>query len=79
MLWFTHMTSMPVDYPARLVFIALRGHSFLMGTTQACIMKDIMCSCLTTVVAYRYKEYYSATSSTAHAPKQFDLVKKTPK
>lgn len=79
MLWVTHMTSMTVDYPARLVYTTPRGHSFLRGTTQACIMKDIMCSCLTTVVAYRYKDVYSGISSTAHAPKQFDLVKKIPK
>ena len=48
------------------------GLPFLMGTTQACTMEGIMCSCLTAVVAHRYKEYYSASSSTAHAPKQFD-------
>lgn len=69
MLWVRHMTSMTVDYPARLVCSVFRGNSFLRGTTQACIMKDIMCSCLTTAVAYRYKEYYGATSSAAHALK----------
>lgn len=73
------MTSMTVDYPTRLVYTTPWGHTFLMGTTQACIMKDIMCSCLTTVVAHRYKEYYSATSSTAHAPKQLGLVKENTK
>lgn len=47
------------------------GLPFLMGTTQACTMEGIMCSCLTAVVVHMYKEYYSASSSTAHAPKQF--------
>lgn len=75
----THMTSMTVDYPARDVYTGPRGYLFLWGTTQACIMKDIMCSCLTIAIAYRYKKYSSATSSTAHAPKQFGLVRKTPK
>ena len=79
MLRVTRMTSMTVDYPTRLVFTAPRGRSVLMGTTQACIMRDIMCSCLTAVVAHRYKEHYSATGSTAHAPEQFGLVMKRPK
>lgn len=61
------MTSMAVDYPVGLVYTAPRGYSFLCRTTQACIMKDIMCSCLTTLVAYRYKEGYSGISSAAHA------------
>lgn len=61
------MTSMAVDYPARLVHTAPRGYSFLSRTTQACIMKYIMCTCLTTLVAYRYKDVCSGISSAAHA------------
>lgn len=54
------MTSMTLDYPARLVYTSPRGQPLLMGTTQACIMKEIMCSGLTTVGAYRTKD--TATS-----------------
>lgn len=69
------MTSMTLDYPASLVYTTPRGQSLLMGTTQACIMKEIMCSsCQTTIVAYRYKECYSATRAGAHGPKQFGIV-----
>lgn len=78
MLWVTLMTSMTLDYPARLVYIAPR-HLFLMGRIRACIVKDIMCSCLTTVVAHRYKEYYNATSSTEDAPEQFGFVQERPR
>lgn len=77
MLWVTCMTSMASDYPARLVHVASSVHSFQLWTTPVCITKDIMRSCLTTVVAHRYKEHYTATTFSAHAPEGFDLVKKT--
>ena len=40
---------------------SLRGHSLQMGTTQACISKEIMCFCRTTVIAYRCKQWKVST------------------
>lgn len=72
MLWVIHMT---VDYPARLFVHCPRRYLCLRRTTQVCILKDIMRSGLTMVVAYKYKEACSCIGSATHAPKQFDLVK----